>query len=300
MRTVNATSTPEAAGTVDEFFTNVFISDAFRRLSQKTLRNYQTLWRLYLDSRLGSLRLRDVRVADVQAAFNSLHRERGEEIGHDTYTLVKSTASAVFALALRLGHVTGNPVIGTSVRGMGHHDHGERGAYSLDEVRQMLTLFSGQVAAAIGIAAFLGLRGPEMEALDPSDFEGESVRIHRDTKTRNDVRIPVIAPLRKLLPGWTERIKLEREEQIIKKGLGGTSVRWKGWYGFRRGLATNLYALGVPTKTAALILRNSEEVCAKHYIRLDAGKKKADAMEKLEQAFERAELVQRASAGRAQ
>ena len=258
-----------------------------------------TLWRLYLEPRLGRLRLRDVRVADGQAALNSLHRDR-PDLSAGAFSLCKSTLSAVFALALRLGHVTANPVIGTSIRGMGHHNHRENGAYSLDEVRQMLTLFSGQVAAAIGIAAFLGLRGPEMEALEPSDFDGESMRIHRQTKTKTDVTIPVIAPLKRLLPGWTERIKLEREEHVIKKGLDGTSLRWKGWYGFRRGLATNLYGLGVPPEVACLILRNSREVCSNHYIRLDAGKKKTEAMDRLEAAFEQAELVQRASAGRTQ
>ena len=33
--------------------------------------------------------------------------------------------------------------------------------------------------------------------------------------------------------------------------------RWHGWHAFRRGLATNLYRLGVPDKTIQAILRHS-------------------------------------------
>jgi len=66
----------------------------------------------------------------------------------------------------------------------------------------------------------------------------------------------------------------------------GTNLRWKGWYAFRRGLATNLWELGVPPEVACLILRNSEAICRKHYIRLDGQKKKIGAMSRLETAWE--------------
>ena len=32
---------------------------------------------------------------------------------------------------------------------------------------------------------------------------------------------------------------------------------WRGWHGFRRGLATNLHRLGVPEKTIQAILRHA-------------------------------------------
>jgi len=34
------------------------------------------------------------------------------------------------------------------------------------------------------------------------------------------------------------------------------TLRWRGWHGFRRGLATNLNALGVDDKTIQAILRH--------------------------------------------
>lgn len=149
------------------------------------------------------MRLRDVRPCHVQAALDAIHAERGEELGHDVYLHCKVTASAIFALALRLGHHPGpNPEDGTSVRGYGHTKHRENGAYTLEQVTQFLKLFpSGQIAVAIGLNAFLGLRKPELEALLPDDFDPARgmVRIHRSTKTGNSEWLPVVAPLGRLL-----------------------------------------------------------------------------------------------------
>jgi hypothetical protein len=35
------------------------------------------------------------------------------------------------------------------------------------------------------------------------------------------------------------------------------SLAWRGWHAFRRGLATNVYLLGVRDKTIQAILRHS-------------------------------------------
>jgi integrase len=44
---------------------------------------------------------------------------------------------------------------------------------------------------------------------------------------------------------------------VIAPGLAKVDVRWCGWHAFRRGLATNLFRLGVPDKTIQRILRHS-------------------------------------------
>src|SRR5262249_40715453 len=159
-------------------------------------------------------------------------------------------------------------------------------AYTLQDIKQFLALFpSGQVAVTIALNAFLALRKPELEALLPDDFDGDYVRIYRDTKTGNDERLPVIAPLNRLLADGWEQINLRRAEYAIRKKIEGTNLCWKGWYGFRRGMATNLFELGVRPEEAALILRNSPEVIRKHYLKLEQAGKKVDALAKLEQAY---------------
>jgi len=182
-----------------------------------------------------------------------------------------------------------NPEDGTSVRGYGHSNHRENAAYSLEEVKQFLKLFpAGRAAVAIGINAFLALRKPEVEALLPDDYDQKhgKIRIHRDTKTGNDEWLPVVAPLAKLLCDGREQISLRRAEYEIRKKIEGTNLVWKGWYGFRRGLATNLYRCGMRPEQACLILRNSAEVVRRHYIRLEQEGTKVDAMARLEQAYE--------------
>jgi integrase len=61
---------------------------------------------------------------------------------------------------------------------------------------------------------------------------------------------------------------------------------WTGWHGFRRGLASTLYDLGVKDKVIQQILRHaSVEVTRKHYIKTNTAQSEA-AMQKLADAFE--------------
>lgn len=190
---------------------------------------------------------------------------------------------------MRLGHHPGsNPEDGTTARRYGHNNHRENGAYTLAEVKQFLNLFpAGPVAVAIGINAFLALRKPEAEALLPDDYDREHgrIRIHRNAKTGNDEWLPVVAPLRKLLVDGWEKINMRQSEYVIRKRIQGTSLVWKGWYAFRRGLSTNLYRLGMRPEEACLVLRNSAEVVRKHYLRLEQEGTRIDAMARLEHAF---------------
>ena len=45
--------------------------------------------------------------------------------------------------------------------------------------------------------------------------------------------------------------------RVIVPKLKEAGVEWFGWHGFRRGLASNLYELGVPDKTIQAILRHA-------------------------------------------
>lgn len=294
MQGIRKTRTVRAGASVKQFVDGVFFPSNKDRLSINTVKLYRQAWGR-LEAHLGYLRLRDVRTCDVQAALDAIHAERGEELGHDVYMHCKVTCSAIFSLALRLGHHPGpNPENGTSVRGWGHNHHRENAAATLEEIKQLLMLFpSGDVSVAIGINAFLALRKPEAEGLLPDDYDPQThrVRIHRDTKTGNDEWLPVVAPLRKLLEcGWNQ-INMRRAERAILKAIKGTSLRWKGWYSLRRGMLTNLWSLGIRVEEACLILRNSPEVCRKHYLRLDAAVSKAETMAKLEAAYDKTEIT---------
>lgn len=289
MTRVGKTPSIAAGNTVKQFMDTVYFPKCEETLADHTVKLYRKGWRS-LEPHLGQMRLRDVRACDVQAALDAIHRKRGETVGHAVYVQCKVTASALFSMALRLGHHPGpNPEDGTTVRAYGHNRHNENGVYTLDEVRQFLNLFpAGPVAVAIGVNAFLALRKPEVHALLPEDYDkqGGKIRIHRDTKTGNDEWLPVVAPLAKLLADGWEQINLRSAEYQIKRRIKGANLVWRGWYAFRRGMATNLYRLGVRPEEAALILRNTPEVIRKHYLRLEQVGAKVDAMARLEQAWD--------------
>ena len=62
-------------------------------------------------------------------------------------------------------------------------------------------------------------------------------------------------------------------------------ARWKGWHAFRRGLATNLFGLGVPAEVAQTILRHANVSTTRtHYIVLESQQAGSSAMQKLEAA----------------
>ena len=167
----------------------------------------------------------------TQNALNGIYNTRVDELCHDVFMQTKVSASAVFAHVLRIGHHPGpNPATVTSVRGYGHNNHRENGAYTLQEIKQLLALYpSGQIAVTIGLNAFLALRGPEVEALLPDDFDRDRVRIHRDTKTGNDEFLPVIGPLKRLLvDGWNQSTCEGLRGQSASAFRGSTSAGWAG------------------------------------------------------------------------
>ena len=61
--------------------------------------------------------------------------------------------------------------------------------------------------------------------------------------------------------------------------------KWRRWHGARRGLGTNLYALGIREKVIQDILRHANvTTTSTYYIKTDPAQV-SDAMEKLQQAL---------------
>jgi len=81
--------------------------------------------------------------------------------------------------------------------------------------------------------------------------------------------------------------KAESEHAEAKHGfkLNERFPRWRGWHAARRGLGSNLYALGVSEKVIQQILRHANvSTTATYYIKT-VPVQVTDAMEKLQQAL---------------
>jgi len=59
------------------------------------------------------------------------------------------------------------------------------------------------------------------------------------------------------------------QRRVIRPALEAIGLPWRGWHAFRRGLASNLYAMGVPDKAVQCILRHSRpHVTKERYIKV--------------------------------
>jgi integrase len=73
--------------------------------------------------------------------------------------------------------------------------------------------------------------------------------------------------------------------RVIRPALAAKNIPWCGWHGFRRGLASNLHALGVGDLDIMKIMRHSDvAVTRASYIKVPDAAKKA-AMRKLDAAL---------------
>ena len=148
----------------------------------------------------------------------------------------------------------------------------------------------------IGVAAFSGLSLSEIRGLQWDDYDGEFLHVRRAVwrsaigEPKTEARrqsVPVIKPLREMLdgykamtpgvgwiftnakgrPAWLDNLALREIRPVIE----AAGIRWHGWHAFRRGLATNLYHMGISEAIVQRILRHEKGsvVTRKHYIQTD-------------------------------
>jgi integrase len=122
--------------------------------------------------------------------------------------------------------------------------------------------------------------------------------------------VPIIKPLRFVLDaikpenasGWMfpntigGALDLDNlADRVIKPMFKANALTWKGWYAYRRGLATNLYELGVPDKVIQAILRHEDvSTTQRSYIKT-VPEVVTNAMKQLEARIARAAVVQQVS-----
>ena len=291
----------EGASTVQEFGERFFLPWIESRKRASTLKFYRDLLKNHIGrGRVGDIRLRDFRTVDAQRLLDET------KLSHASLSRIKTGMSALFGHAVRLGFVTMNPIRDTKVEGRRSTFNGH--AYTLEDVKWMLTKLPEPSRTVVAVAAYAGLREAEIRGLRWSDYDGEFLHVRStvwrcheaDTKTTaSEASVPVISTLRKMLDAHKRRSSGEWIFAGPKKGFSLSldnlsrrviapkiGDRWHGWHAFRRGIGTSLFELGVPAETAKIILRHSAvAVTQKHYIKLQAAKEGRAAMDKLQKAI---------------
>ena len=306
---INAkTARPESTDTVEHFLEHVYLPYCKANLAASTHNGYKYLFK-DLKPHIGGELLRDFGAVEGERLLNDFAAAKLRP--QTMLKNVKGFLSGAFRYAVRTGVLRFNPMRETMLpKGKPMQS---RKAYSLAEIQAMLKVLGEPERTAVLLAALTGLRMSEIRGLRWDDFDGETIQVRRsvwrthvgETKTPGSAAsVPVLPVLAKaldllyqhsagttryLFQGKTGRpLVLANVTRFrIAPKLKKAKVPWSGWHGFRRGLASTLYALAVPDKVIQQILRHaSVEVTMKHYVKTSTGQAEA-AMKKLADAFGR-------------
>ena len=259
-----------------------------------TSKGHQEIWINYLRNRVGELRLREFRTVDASRMLRAIAKER--DLTKTTLQHIKSVLSTIFTFAKNDGAFDGaNPVDGVLIP-WDAREPGETHAYDLSQVLQMLDRLPLLAKSLVATAAFVGLRLGELRGLEWTDYTGAELTINRSIwrsvvnppKTRASRNsVPVIPALAEILDEYRRsvgnpetgvvfhsgnRLPINADKvgrRVIRLTLKAIHLPWYGWHAFRRGLASNLYAMGAPDKVVQRILRHSKpHVTKEHYIKV--------------------------------
>jgi integrase len=287
----DGTHTPTSIMTLRAFVAGNYLPYVKEHKRPSTYDGYRKMWKHYLESRT-EIPLRDFGTFECEKLLCEIAKKYS--ISTTTLKHVKNLLSGIFRYAIRTGSIrNANPVRDSSVpKGKASK---ETYAYSLPEIRMMLTVLLGQERTVVAVAAFTGLRRGELRGLRLSDYDGEFLTVRQSIwrshvgapkGKRGSGSVPVIPFLKLIIDEHIATYPLKEyifenqhegvldldalSAKVIRPALLAAGVPWHGWHACRRGIATNLHRLGIPDITIAAILRHCNvSVTRSSYIKSD-------------------------------
>ncbi len=313
---------PSTIQLVTDFIENVFFSMKQETLRPSTLKGYKHVYERHLKSRLAGKRMCDFELAEAQNLLECIVRETPSLHSSNNLRHIKWFMVSVFNLAKQKKAFNANlmnPFFEVDIVDLWKPVQRQRKTpptrhATLDDIIQMIEALDGPAATAVATAGFTGLRKSELQALRWEDLKGTELHVQRTAWRTTDVSdqtkteasaapVPVIPQLAKYLEAHRDGFpaagfiftgpKLGRPldlhnlaARVIRPTLAKKGIKWCGWHGFRRGLATTLYELGTDPRTRQAILRHADvAVTEKHYTKSVDAVSQA-AMEKVQKAFD--------------
>jgi integrase len=271
---------PQSTMLVSEFVERVYLPEYIeKQLRAATKKQYKDVWNNHLKPRMGKLTLRAFRTVHGEQMLAQIAAQA--ELGRSSLRHCKAFLSGCFKQAKRLGILDGiNPIMDVSIPRVPEPEE-DTYAYPLSEIKAMLAMLDEPARTVVLTAALTGLRKSELRGLTWDSFDGKELSVTRsvwnstvsEPKTRRSRSpIPVVKQLADALEAHRLRAGILAQPglPIFQAGNGkplnldnlarrviAPVSKWHGWHAFRRGLATNLHALGVDDKTIQAILRHS-------------------------------------------
>jgi len=287
-------SDPDSGMTLAEFVDSCYLPwvEAERRAS--TSKGYREIWENHMSARIGKLRVREVRTCDVSRMLRSIAAEH--DLAKNTLQHIKSVLSGIFTFAKNEGAFDGaNPVQGALLPSRAREAE-ETFAYDLTQILRILDVLPLLPKAAVATAAFAALREGELRGLEWQDYDGKEITVSRSIwksvvnrpKTRASRNsVPVIPALATILDEYRMSMHNPKSgvifhsgngrpmamdklaQKVIRPAIEAIALPWYGWHGFRRGTASNLYALGADDKVVQRVLRHAKpHVTRERYIKV--------------------------------
>ena len=271
---------PQSTMLVSEFVERIYLAEYVEKnLHAATKKQYRDIWENHLKPRMGKFSLRGFRTVHGEQMLAQIASQA--KLGRSSLRHCKAFLSGAFKQAKRLGILDGlNPIVDVSIPRVPEAEE-DTYAYSLSEIKAMLAMLEEPARTVVLTAALTGLRKSELRGLTWDSFDGKELSVTRsvwnstvsEPKTRRSRSpIPVVRQLSDALEAHRVRMGLLAQPglPIFQAGNGkplnldnlarrviAPIANWHGWHAFRRGLATNLHALGVGDKTIQAILRHS-------------------------------------------
>lgn len=302
---------PDSTQTIVEFVEKMYFPEIVnRQLRESSKKQYRDVWACHLKDRLGKMTLRDFRTIHGEQLLANIARQ--SNLGRNSLRHIKSFLSGVFKQAKRLGILDGiNPMQDVSIPKAPEPE--ETYAYNLSEIKSMIAMLEEPARTVVLCAALTGLRKGEIRGLRWADFDGRELSVRRsvwekfesEPKTRKSrAPVPVVKQLAEALELHRQRAGILAQPDLpIFAGEKGKPLnlnnlarrviapvaKWHGWHGFRRGLATNLHALGIDDKTIQAIMRHSNVGLTMNIYVKSVSESQTAAMDALGEKFSKTE-----------
>jgi integrase len=299
---------------VNDFIAKVYFPGKLGVLRPSTLAGYKDFYKRHLKPLFEDRRMCDIKLPIAQQMLDSVAREN-PQVSAGLLKHLKWLGVAIFDYAAQQGAFnpeSKNPFSDVAIPRTQHIPKPSRYA-TLDDVVAMINVLDEPAATVLALAAFSGLRKSEIQGLRWEDLKGDELHVQRsawrpthvieETKTRaSKAPVPVIPVLAKYLNahrhGSSDDVfiftgaKIGRPldlhnlaNRVIRPALKKKNIPWCGWHGFRRGLATSLYKMGVDGKTRQSILRHANIQITENIYTKPVSEVSKTAMAKVERAF---------------
>jgi integrase len=267
--------------TFKQFCRWFYLPVAKAHVRRATYDGYLTIYNVHIKPRPeADSRLWEFSTVEVQTLLHAI--AAAKSLTGMTLRHIKAFLSGVFRQSIEMGYFRGaNPVHEARLPWKARPS-ADTYAYTMDEIHAALPRLQLPARAAFAIAAFAGLRRSEIQGLEWTDVEGDRLWVRRSVVRgrENEPKskasrawVPIIPPLRAVLDEYQPE---DATGRLFPVSLGYIAKRQfkkagllHGFHAARRGLASNLFDLGIDDLTVSRILRHSGvQVTRQHYIQL--------------------------------